>query len=167
MKGNIYPALTTRWDCAKFAVMTIAYFTLLKSQEVEELLGLLRLCEGRTLAEGRLAGEGGSRFDPAQTTPRPFVDVLTIWCRHKAVSLQLISALNGLLFENLKAQRKKAGRQVEPALSEYTSESRGPWTPFPRAPRMEEWACGGCGCPSFPSTRATLLLPGLCLGFRA
>lgn len=40
--------------------------SLLKSQEVVELLGLLRLCEGRTLAESHFAGEGGSRFDPAQ-----------------------------------------------------------------------------------------------------
>lgn len=82
------------------------------------MLGLLRLCEGQTLAEGHLAAEGRSRFGPALVCPDlPITHLLSpnymldkVVQTQDAAPLWLILVLN-MFFDNLKAERRKARRK--------------------------------------------------------
>lgn len=90
-----------------------AYLTL-KSQEVRELLGLLRLFEGQTLTEVHLAREGGSRFDPHRYCQNLSITLMLspsyrldcVVQTQDTVHRWLILILNVLLFKYLKVERE-------------------------------------------------------------
>lgn len=90
-----------------------------------ELLGLLRLCEGWTLAESHLAGEGGSRFDRTYSFVESQLDHNTVQTQDTTVQLWLMLVLNVLLFEYLKEKERKErkGGRRENQPSEHASKS--------------------------------------------
>ena len=150
--------------------------TLLKSQEVVELLGLLRLCEGWTLAESHFAGEGGSRLDPAQVLSRLILLLSPVGSQYGADTRHCSAALANVsferavvcVFERKREEGKEGRKQREPALREHASESGALRSPeFHQDGGVGVGEVGGSSSSSsFPSSRATLLLPGLlCLGF--